>query len=282
MHANKYVGTTKKSLFYLLVVFVTLGMIVPFLWMLLLSFKTDVEITNFPLSMPESFRFDNYIRALKVLDLPLMYWNTLVVVVFTQIFSLLFTFMSSFAISRMVYKNKNTPDRFYLYFLLGLAVPVYVLIFPIYRMNVLFHTLDSYLGLIIPYIAVSVSFNTLLFVGFLRGFPKEIEEAAVMDGAGLLRLCTSVVVPIMKSVFATVTVFNVIYVWNEFPFAVTFITDTSKYTISLMASLFKGKYSIDYSGIVAASVMIIVPQLIFYAIFQKYIISGMTEGAVKG
>ena len=274
--------TIRKILFYTLVIVLTFVIVVPFLWMLLLSFKSDNEIVNMPLSWPESLRFDNYARAFEVLDFPLMYRNTFIVVVCTQIFSLLFTFMSSFAISRMTFKNGRTPDRFYLYFLLGLAVPVYILIFPIYRMNIIFDTLDTYLGLIIPYIALSVSFNTLLFVGFLRGFPKEIEEAAVMDGCGLYRLCLTVVAPIMKSVFVTVTIFNVIYVWNEFPLAVTFISDTSKYTISLMASMFKGKYSIDYSGIDAASVMIIIPQLVFYAIFQKYIISGMTEGAVKG
>lgn len=272
----------KKILLVLIVAVVTFIIIIPFLWMILLSFKSDNEIVNFPLALPKHYNFANYIRAFKVLNFPLMYRNTLIVVIATQCFSLLFTFMSSFAISRMKFKGRNTSNNIYLYFLLGLAVPVYILLFPIYRINMIFNILNNYLGLIIPYIAVSVSFNTLLFVGFLKGFPTEVEEAAIMDGCGLYRLCTSIVIPIIKPVLATVTVFNVIYVWNEFPFAVTFISDVNKFTISLMASMFKGQYSIDYSGIVAASIMIIIPQLIFYAIFQKYIIGGLTEGAVKG
>lgn len=87
--------------------------------------------------------------------------------------------------------------------------------------------------------------------------------------------------PILKPVIATVTVFNVIYNWNEFPFAVTYISSPSKYTVSLATSMFKGAYSRDYSAMIAAAVLIMIPQLVFYAVLQKQIIAGMTEGAVK-
>ena len=132
--------------------------------------------------------------------------------------------------------------------------------------------LDTYLALILPYIAVAIAFNSLLFVGFLNDFPGEVEEAAIIDGCGVIKLCAQIIVPIIKPIFATVI---------EFPFAVTYITSPNMFTLSLSASMFKGQFSMDYSGMIAATVLIMIPQLIFYIFLQKYIISGMTEGAVK-
>lgn len=275
----------KKSKSYYLLIFIvvliTLLMIFPFVWTIVMSFKTDTDIINAPLALPKVWNFDNYIRALKTLDIFAMYKNTFFIVIVTQIVSLVITFMSSFAICRMKFKNKKIKNFLYIYYLIGISVPVYILLFPIYRINIQLGVLDTPWSLILPYIAITIPFNTLLFVGFMKGFPKELEEAAIIDGCNLFQLCTRVVVPILKPVIATVTVFNVIYNWNEFPFAVTYISSPANYTVSLATSMFKGAYSRDYSAMIAAAVLIMIPQLIFYALLQKQIIAGMTEGAVK-
>lgn len=280
--SDKAKRNTKAVIFYLVVIMITVIAIIPFLWSIILSFKTNNEIVNNPMAFPKVISFDNYKRALQTLDLLRMYGNSIFLVITATFFSIILTFMSSFAITRMTFKNKSIPDYLYLFLLLGLAVPIYILLFPIYRIDSHLHILGSYLGLILPYIAVNISFNTLLFVGFLRTFPTELEEAAVIDGCSLYQLCTRVVIPVVKPTYVTVLIFNAIYIFNEYPFAATFITDTKRNTISLMANMFKGQYSMDYSGIIAASIMIIIPELIFYTFFQKYIISGMTEGAIKG
>lgn len=274
----------KAKSYYLLifiVVLITLLMIFPFVWTIVMSFKTDTDIINAPLALPKVWNFDNYIRALKTLDIFAMYKNTFFIVIVTQIVSLVITFMSSFAICRMKFKNRRIKNLLYIYYLIGISVPVYILLFPIYRINIQLGVLDTPWSLILPYIAIKIPFNTLLFVGFMKGFPQELEEAAIIDGCNLVHLCTRVVVPILKPVIATVTVFNVIYNWNEFPFAVTFISSPANYTVSLATSMFKGAYSRDYSAMIAAAVLIMIPQLIFYALLQKQIIAGMTEGAVK-
>lgn len=275
----------KKSKSYYILIFisvvVTLFMIFPFVWTIVMSFKTDTEIINTPLSLPAVWNFENYKRALQTLDIFSMYKNTFFIVFVTQIISLVITFMSSFAICRMKFKNKKLRNFLYDYYLIGISVPIYILLFPVYRVNIRLGVLDTPWSLILPYIAITIPFNTLLFVGFMRGFPRELEEAAIIDGCGLFQLCTKVVVPILKPVIATVTVFNVIYNWNEFPFAVTYISSPSKYTVSLATSMFKGAYSRDYSAMIAAAVLIMIPQLVFYAVLQKQIIAGMTEGAVK-
>ena len=145
------------------------------------------------------------------------------------------------------------------------------------------HLQNTYLSLILPLIATSIAFNTLLFVGFLRDFPSEVEEAAIIDGCGLFSLCARIVIPVIKPVFATLLVFNVVYVWNEYPLSVTLISDINKMTVSLGASMFRGTYSMDYSGmILCGSADHFASIGLFYAFFQRFIIEGMTAGAVKG
>jgi raffinose/stachyose/melibiose transport system permease protein len=267
---------------FILIYFITFIVMIPFLWMLLLSFKTNSEILNSPFSLPDRFSFHNYQKAIETLDILLMYKNTFIIAGITIVGQIIITFMSSFALSRMVFKSKKLKGGLNFYFLLGLAIPPFILLFPVYRLTIELGLMNTHASLVLPYIATSISFNTLLFIGFLKGFPKEIEEAAIIDGCNLFSLCRKVVLPMIMPVVATIFIFNILYVWNEFPFAVTLISDKSLSTIPLGISEFKGRWSIDYGGIIAASILIMIPQLVFFGFFQKYIIEGMTAGAVKG
>ncbi|MFS0777735.1 carbohydrate ABC transporter permease [Neobacillus sp. 3P2-tot-E-2] len=267
---------------YILIYLITFVVMIPFLWMLLLSFKTNSEILNSPFSLPETLSFQNYQKAIETLDILLMYKNTFIIAGITIVGQIIITFMSSFALSRMVFKSKKLKSGLNFYFLLGLAIPPFILLFPVYRLTIELGLMNTHASLVLPYIATSISFNSLLFIGFLKGFPKEIEEAAIIDGCNLFSLCRKVVLPMIMPVVATIFIFNILYVWNEFPFAVTLISDESLSTIPLGISEFKGRWSIDYGGIIAASILIMIPQLVFFGFFQKYIIEGMTAGAVKG
>lgn len=273
---------SKRILKVIAALLIGLIVVFPFFWLVLLSFKTDTAILNAPFSLPESWNLDNYKRALAVLNLPLLYKNTGILVLFTQLIGLLITFMNSYCLSRMIFKSEKVRSGLYMFMLIGLTIPSYLLLFPLYRVTIMFHLQNTYLSLILPLTATSISFNTLLFVGFLRDFPGEIEEAAIIDGCNLGNLCIRIIIPIIKPVFVTLVVFNVIYVWNEYPLSVTLINDATKMTVSLGASMFRGTYSMDYSGMVASAVLVIVPQLTFYVLLQKSIIEGMTAGAVKG
>ncbi|WP_238590779.1 carbohydrate ABC transporter permease [Paenibacillus beijingensis] len=261
---------------------VTFLVMLPLLWMVLLSFKSNEDILNNPFSLPRVISFENYARALETLNLGLLYRNTLVIAIVTIVFEILITFMSSYALARMVFRSERLRRSVTAFLLMGLAIPAFILLFPVYRITIMLGLNNSYTSLVLPYIATSISFNTLLFTGFLRGFPREVEEAAVIDGCGLISLGRSVVFPIVMPVVATVFIFNVLYIWNEFPFAVTLISDDSLTTISLGISQFKGRFNIDYGGIIAASMLIIIPQLVFFGFFQRFIMEGMTAGAVKG
>lgn len=260
---------------------VTFLIILPLLWIVLLSFQPSGNILSNPFSFA-NLTFDNYVNAIASLPLLRMYGNTILIAVVSVFVGTAISFMSAFALTRLVFRRKRLQSSTRFYFLAGLAVPVYILLFPFYRLDLALGIFGTYAALIIPYIAVTIPFNTLLMTGFLREFPGEIEEAAIIDGVGLWKLCWTVVLPLMRPVIATILIFNVVYVFNEFPFASILINNPDMVTVSLAVSRFQGQYTVDYGGMMASATLVLLPQLIIYALFQKQVIAGMTVGAVKG
>lgn len=271
----------KKTVMHILMGIITLMVVFPFVWMLILSFKTNSEILSSPLSLPKTLNLDNYKHAMETLNFPRLYGNTLFVCIISLVLELVITFCSSFVLARMKFKNEKIRKILYGFLIMGLSISPFILLFPVYKINVFFG-LRGKMALIFPYVATSISFNTLLLVGYLKSLPTEIDEAAIIDGCNIWDLMVRIILPMTKPVIATVVIFNVLYIWNEFPFASVMLRDISDYTLSMGASFFKGAYTVDYGGIIASSVMIIIPELIFYGIFQKNIVEGMTAGAVKG
>lgn len=260
---------------------ITFLIITPILWIVLLSFQPSSNILGNPLS-PAELTLRNYANAITSLPLLRMYGNTIFIAVVSVTVGTAISFMSAFALTRMVFRRRRVQSSVRFYLLAGLAVPVYILLFPVYQLDLALGVFGTYWALILPYVAVSIPFNTLLMTGFLREFPTEIEEAAIIDGVGLWRLCWTVVLPLMKPVIATILIFNVVYVFNEFPFASILINNSDMVTVSLAVSRFQGQYTVDYGGMMAAATLVLLPQLIIYAIFQRQVIAGMTVGAVKG
>jgi len=253
----------------------------PLGWIVLLSLEPSETVSNATLDL-SSLSFHNYANVLHSLPLLRMYGNTILLAVVSVVIGSAVSFMLSFAVAVMVFKRRRRQSLIRYYVIVGMAVPVYILLFPVYRLVLTVGLYGSYWSLILPYAAISIPFNTLLFTGFLRDFPSEVLEAALVDGTGLTRLCCSVVAPVMRPVIATVLIFNVVYVFNEFPFASILINDADKTTLSLAVSQFQGQYSVDYGSMMAATVLILFPQLVVYFVFQRQVIAGMTLGAVKG
>ena len=274
------ISKRKKTALIIGIAVITAIVVFPFLWMIILSFKTNTEIMTDPLALPQIFNVDNYKRAFEVLDYGKLYGNTIFVCLCSIVIELVITFFSSFVIARMHF-NEKIRKLLYGFLILGLSISPFILLFPVYKINTLFG-FSGKLALVLPYVATSISFNTLLLVGYLKNLPTEIDEAAIVDGCNIWQLMGQVILPMTKPVIATVVIFNVLYIWNEYPFASVMLRNVSDYTLSMGASFFKGKYTVDYGGIIASSVMIIIPELIFYGIFQKNIVEGMTAGAVKG
>lgn len=260
---------------------ITFLVILPLLWIVLLSFQPSGNILGNPFSLT-NLTLDNYLTVIGSLPLLKMYGNTILIATVAVSVGTAISFTAAFALTRMIFRHRKVQSSLRFYILAGLAVPVYILLFPVYRLDLAFGVFGTYAALILPYIAVSIPFNTLLLTGFLREFPSELEEAAIIDGAGLGRLCWTVVLPLMRPVIATILIFNVVYVFNEFPFASILINNPDMVTVSLAVSRFQGQYTVDYGGMMAAATLVLLPQLVIYALFQKQVIAGMTVGAVKG
>lgn len=271
----------QKVLQYIVMALVVFIVIIPLIWLVVLSFMDNKTIMNNPLDLSNMVGISNYISAIGTLNIALLFKNTIFVALVTLAIEIPITFASAFALTRLEYKHERLRGAIYGFMLLGLAISPFILLFPTYKIN---HALGlgTTMSLMMPYIAASVSFNTLLFVNYMRTIPREIDEACLIDGGSLFQLMIHVTAPICKSVLATVLIFNLLYIWNEYPFASIMITDQSHYTLSRGIAFFKGRYNIDYAGIAAYSVMIILPELILYAFFQKNVMAGMTAGAVKG
>ena len=198
MTVNTKASAKKKvsrTFFFIGITLFTLLMMVPFLWIIILSFKTNSDILSNPFTLPSYLYLDNYIRALQTIDIVNMYKNTFIIAALAIVLELIFTYLSSFAITRLRFKRRTLQKGLYNYFLFGLAIPIYVLLFPIYQVTMALGLSGNYLSLILPYIAMSVPFNTLLFTGFLKGVPPEIEEAAIIDGCGLPKICFQICCP---------------------------------------------------------------------------------------
>lgn len=259
---------------------ITFVILIPLLWIILLSFQTNDNILAHPFSLM-GLSLNNYRHATRTLNLLRMYKNTLILAVVSVTVGLVISFMAAFALTRMVLKHPRLQKFLRLYFLAGLAIPVYILLFPVYRLDIALHLFGTYGALILPYIAISIPFNMLLLTGFLVDFPDEIEQAAIIDGCGVFSLSWRVVFPLMRPVIATLAILNVIYVWNEFPFAVTLINKPEMTTISLGVSQFQGVWAVDYGAMMASATLVLIPQLFLYGIFQRQVIAGMTAGAVR-
>ena len=276
MRSRKKLGVS-----YVLMVLLTAAIVIPIIWLVFISMKPNSEILNDPLSLPSSLNLENYASALQTLDLFTLYKNTFFIALCALVVESVITFSSAVGLTRLHFRRDSVRSGLQGFLQMGLAVSPFILLFPIYKIN-RFFGFGQQLSLILPYIATSISFNTLLFTAYLRTIPKELDEAALMDGVNLWQLITKILVPIAKPVLATVIIFNLLYIWNEYPFASIMIEKPAYYTISRGIAAFQGQYNIDYGGLAAYSVMVLLPELIFYGIFQRHVVDGMTVGAVKG
>jgi raffinose/stachyose/melibiose transport system permease protein len=270
-------------------IIISLIMVLPFFWGVVLSFKNNYEIFNSPLSWPENFDFSLYVDTFQKAHITTLFKNSLLLAIVTTVIQLILLFISSYAIARLNHKSNRMSNLVYYLFLSASAIPIMTLLMP-YYFNAIFLGkvtggilgIDSIWGLMLPYIAGGIPFMTLMMVGGLKGIPLEMEEAGLIDGCGLFRLMYTVVYPLMIPVIITLFIFSFLGVWNEFPIASIQLSNKDNYTIPLAMAFFKDQFSADYGAMMRGVVIILLPQALFYLIFQKRIIEGMATTGLKG
>lgn len=251
----------------------------PLLWLLITSLKTNAEYFNDPFSFPAVPQFQNYINAFSQANLGQMIWNSVTVAVTATAATVFVAAMASYAISRFDFKGK---EIFFTIFSAGVMVPLNALMVPYFTIFSRIGLLDSMNTLRILYTAIGLPIAVIIIRGFMDSLPREIEEAAYIDGCGFFGRFFQIILPLSKTGLITAATFQFITCWNEFVYANLLTSSPQNKTIQIGIRYFINQFTTDYVSMYAAIIIAIVPSVLGYALFQKQIISGMTSGAVKG
>jgi raffinose/stachyose/melibiose transport system permease protein len=257
--------------------FYSIVMLYPFIWMLLTSVRKSYEIFAEPWALPSSFEYTNFLRALRsgIAD---YFLNSVFISGVTVFFILLFSSLAAFTFAKHFFRGKSV---LFITLVAGYFIPVQVTLIPLYNTLRALTLLDSYPGIILPYISYGIPFSVLLLTTYFRATPKELEDAARIDGCTELGIYARIVLPISKPGIATILIFQFINAWNEFIFALTFLRSKQYMTLPIGLMNFRGEHVTDWSAIMAGVSIATIPLVIVYVIFQKSFIRGLTAGAVK-
>lgn len=267
-----------RTVFHTVMVLISLVYVVPLLWMVTSSFKTKREIFDSPFSLPAEINFSVWASAWERGNLGQYIVNSLIVTVVSVSAILLFSLAAAFAFSRFRFRFKIV---FLAPFVLGLLLPVQSYLTAQARIFDAFYILNTRWALIVPYIGLGLSLAVFLLKAYLDSMPKELFDAARVDGAGDLRMLFQIVLPLMTPALATVAVFSVLSTWNEFLLALLYVVDDGLRTIPAGLLAFTGKYSTDYPSLFAALSIITIPMIAIYVVFHRQVISGVTEGSIQ-
>lgn len=252
----------------------------PFLICILMSVKSKQETSLGILSLPKMIHWENFTTAMEKAKILLSMKNSLIITICSVIIILLVASTAAYAIGR---QYKKRFYRFYETLLVGsMMLPFQVIMVPVYRMYKNLNMLNTRTGAVIMISGLAIAYSTVMIIGFVRGIPLELEEAAEIEGAGRFKIFFSIIFPLLKPILATVATLQFLAVWNEFNVSILLLQDEAIKTIPMQQYVFFGAYGADYNTAFAAAVIAMIPVVIIFLILQKQVVAGMTAGAVKG
>ncbi len=254
--------------------------IVPFLWVVLSSFKTTKEILASPFSLPAHWQFDNYAHAWTDAGIRQFFLNTVIVVGVALVLVMLLGAMCAYVLARFTFPG----SRFIYYLMLaGLTIPIFLAIVPLFFVLKNLGLINTLPGLIMVYVAFALPFTVFFLYAFFRTLPDDVYEAALIDGAGEWRTFFRVMLPMARPGMAAVAIFNFLGLWNQFLLPVALNTDPSRYVLTQGMANFASQagYAVDFGALFAAVVITVVPVLIVYVIFQRRLEGSVSRGTFR-
>jgi ABC-type glycerol-3-phosphate transport system permease component len=251
----------------------------PFYWAIVASFTSEARLFQEPSLLPAQLVTDHY----HALFTERSFWrpilNSLVVAGTTTAFCVSVGALCAYALARLEFRGKTAL----LGFILAVGMfPQISVVSPLYLLLRELRLINTYPGLVLPYLTFAMPLTVWLLVGFFRQLPGELEEAAMVDGAGRLRAFWEVIVPLAVPGIATTAILTFVYSWNEFLFALSFTLGPERQTVPVAIALFRGQYQVPWGQILAAAVVATAPVTLLVLTFQRRIVQGLTAGAVKG
>lgn len=272
-------GRILKEIFLICTVMVFMF---PIIWLIVISLKTDTTIYTEPFALPNPPQWKNYPEALKTISFVNTFKNTAFIAFFAVGAEMIFCIFGAFAIARMRFGSGRLQNCFYSYFVLGMLIPAFVLLFPIYMINAKLNILNTLWAVIIPMWGWMAPVTIMILTAGFKGLPMELDEAAAIDGCGSFLILTRVDLPLLKSSIMTCLILNILGCWNEYPLSSVMLVSEKLMPLSLAAAKFKGLYSYSFANLAAGIVILIIPQLIVFVLFQRQIQEGVVAGALKG
>lgn len=245
---------------------------------IVIALKSPDEMAHV-LSLPKKIHWSNFADAWKLTNYPQKFMNTLFITVVNLVFTILTNSMAAYAITRNKEKNKFFQLLYY-YFISAMFIPFNVLMLPLVKQASAFH-LDHIFGITFLYIVFGLPMNTFLYSGQIKSLPVALEEAAHIDGASIFQIFFKVIFPLLKPMSATVAILSFMWTWNDFLMPLILLSDAKHQTLQLAQYVFKGQFSTQYNLAFASYLMVLLPILLVYVFCQKWIIAGVTSGAVK-
>jgi N-acetylglucosamine transport system permease protein len=265
---------------HVLLIMWSIVVIVPFLWVLLSSFKTTKEILASPFSLPAHWGFDNYVNAWTDAGIRKFFLNTVIVVGGALVLVMLLGAMCAYVLARFVF-----PGARFIYYsmLAGLTFPIFLAIVPLFFILKDGGLLNTLPGLIMVYVAFALPFTVFFLFSFFKSLPEDVYEAAVMDGAGDWRIFFQIMLPMARPGIAAVAIFNFLGLWNQFLLPVALNTDPNRYVLTQGMAEFASQagYAVDFGALFAAVVLTVVPVLIVYIIFQRRLEGSVSQGTFR-
>ena len=276
MQAGQIIGKLGRIVFLVFIIAIST---VPLLWTLVSSFKTNKEIMDSAFSLPVSINLDNYIMAFKYSPLGTYFWNTFIITVFCIFFGLIIFSMSAYVFARFEFKGKN-----FLFALIGMSmlVPTSALIFPVYKLMNAMNLYNTKSGLVLVYMAIAMPAVLFVLRSYFLTIPREMEEAARIDGSGFLRTFITIMLPLVKPAMATAAILIFMASWNDFIYNLMLSSGNNARNVSVALSQFLSMFGSDYGQLFAASFVVVLPSILLYCLLQKRIESALLAGAVKG
>ena len=269
----------QANIFTVFKILITLLVISPFYIAIIYSVKSKPELVTNRLAFPKTIHWDNFTRAIEISNFGLAIKNSLVTTVAAVLVITLICTMSAYIIAR---KNNRFYNTIYYIFVGAMIIPFQSIMTPLYVDMNHWGLLNTLHGFIMAKIGFQIAFTVLLVSGFVKSIPKELEEAAAIDGAGIYSVFFRIVFPLMKPIILTSVVLNTLNVWNDFQMSLTLLQRKEVRNVPLTQYFFFGENSVELGLAFALFLMSMIPILILYLTLQKYIIGGITSGAVKG
>lgn len=270
---------TRRTVAYVLLTLGAVIAIAPFIVTILASLKTGPELVQGILSPPEDAQWENYREAWVQGRFGRFFANSIIVAAGVVIPSLFLSTLSGYALARFRFRGSSLAFG---YLLLGLVIPLQAMVVPLYYVLRELNMLDSLIGLILPQIAMSMSFGTLLMRQSFRTIPTEILEASIVDGASSWESLWQVMFPLSRPMIGTVGLMFFIWTWNEFMLPLVVNINPRYHTLPVGLMYFQDRWTANIPLIAAASTIIFIPLVVMFLLFQRQLISGITQGAVKG